>query len=163
MIYYKTFLNSLKLPNKKAMFQLNRTGMDTAIIYIFILILIASVPEFVTRITSPDQVIAHDLIFTAYFLIFYYVPLAIMTLFALSFVAYVYTLFAKIVERKLRFQIIWKLTAYTTTIPILLITSIAFFVPIPVFLLLPALIWITLLVTLMITSFPKYKKRKVQS
>lgn len=161
MTYYKAFLNSLKLPNKKAMFQLNRTGMDTAIIYVFILILITSIPEFITRITSSDQVITHMFIYIAYFLIFYYVPLALMTLFALSVIAYLYTVFAKVVQRKLRFQIIWKLTAYATTIPLMLLTGIAFFTPIPVYFLLPALIWVTLLVTLMITSFPRYKKRKV--
>lgn len=159
VVYWNTFLNSLKLPNKKAMFQLNRTGMDTALIYMFFLIFLVSIPEFYNRLTGPEELYTNVLFFAIYFFIFYYLPFTIMMLLSLSVVAFAYTKFAEVMERKLRFQIIWKLAAYATTIPVLIFTVTQFFIDLNFLAFMITFIWTTILVIKMILIFPKYKPR----
>lgn len=163
VIYWNTFLNSIKLPSKDAMFKLNRTGMDTALIYMFCLIFLVSIPEFVNRITGSEELYTNTLFFAIYFFIFYYLPFVIMMLFALSIVAYAYTKFAEAMERRLRFQIIWKLTAYATTIPMLIFTMTQFIISLNFFAMTITFIWTSILVIIMILHFPKFKPRQVKS
>src|SRR5699024_10390676 len=75
--FLETFLNSLKLPNKQAMFQLNRTGMDITVVYLFTLLLIVSMPSLFEMITATSGPTADmNLLFLLiYFFMFYYLPL----------------------------------------------------------------------------------------
>src|SRR3954452_8507403 len=91
MTFWKIFLNSIKLPNKGAMFKLNRVGMDFALFYMFILLLIVSIPALVERITNPTGIGGEmNLIFIViYFFIFYYLPMTLIVLGCISLVAYI--------------------------------------------------------------------------
>ncbi|GAA0608194.1 hypothetical protein GCM10009001_26930 [Virgibacillus siamensis] len=144
------------------MFKLNRIGMDITVVYMFILIFIISLPSFVNRLTSAEGLGADMpfLMHLVYFFMFYYLPLTIMLFLLISLIAYVGTLIAKALNRKIRFSILWKMTAYTTTIPFLVYAIVAMIFPVS-----DSYIWIFIIYSMLfiikiITVYPKRKKRK---
>ncbi|WP_382401437.1 hypothetical protein [Lentibacillus salinarum] len=160
MIFLRTFLNSIKLPNKQAMFKLNRVGMDITVVYMFILLLIVSIPSITNQLTTGAGAQMNLLFFLIYFLIFNYLPLTMIVFLFLTLMAYIGTGITKLLRRKVRFPMLWKLTAYITTIPFLLYTALAFFFAIgDVFAALFSLYTFLFLIKL-ITIYPKRKKRK---
>src|SRR5690625_5331713 len=71
---WNSFLHSIRLPQKKSVFYLNRIGMDINVIYMFILLAIASSPALLEQITSNKQASQqlHPFFLFIYFFIFYY-------------------------------------------------------------------------------------------
>lgn len=161
MVFIRAFLHSIRLPQKKAMFQLNRIGMDVTIIYMFILIAIASIPSLLDSLTISTGSIAEMNIFFVfvYFFFVYYLSLTGIIFVFLSLLAYIGTGISKLLKRKIRFAILWKLCAYTTTLPLLVYTLLAFFFPVS-----EAYLWLCCAYTFvflikMIIAFPKRRKR----
>jgi Na+-transporting methylmalonyl-CoA/oxaloacetate decarboxylase gamma subunit len=164
MIFIEAFVNSLKLPNKKAMFRLNRIGMDIVVFYLFILIFIVSIPHLVDQLQATEG-FAGELSFILkiiYFFMFYYLPLTIAVFVFLSIMAYVGIGISKLLKRKLRYQILWKLLAFTTTIPFLVYVILALFLPISDRYLFLAIIYSFILLIMMILNFPRRRVRKKQ-
>ncbi|MFC4024200.1 DUF1189 family protein [Oceanobacillus longus] len=157
MNYLQVFLNSIKLPKKEAMFRLNRVGMDVAIIYMFILLAIVCIPEFIERLNATTGFGSElNFIFKfIYFFMFYYLPLTIIAIISLSLVAYIGRGIAYLMQRKLRFPILWKMSAFSTTIPFLLFTIIAFIIGVNDTYLLFAFIYTIGLLIKMISIYPK--------
>lgn len=161
MIFWRTFLDSIKLPQKKAMFRLNRTGMDISVVYMFILLLIVSIPAFIDRIEEAHTLSVNIEVFflIIYFFIFYYLPLTVIVFVLLSIVTYIAVGITKLMKRKLRFSILWKMAAYTTTIPFLGYTIIALIFPVS-----DTFLWLSLLYTLIvlikiISVYPKQRRK----
>src|SRR5690625_24494 len=86
MIFWRTFLESIKLPQKKALFKLNRTGMDIVVIYMFILLLFVSLPNLLQQIfNKADLSLEIDTFFLIiYFFIFYYLPMVVIVFLVIS-------------------------------------------------------------------------------
>ncbi|SFB30050.1 Protein of unknown function [Lentibacillus halodurans] len=162
MIFLRTFLNSIKLPDKQAMFTLNRIGMDITVVYLFILLLLVSIPSFVDQLTSNSGAGADmNLLFLLiYFFIFYYLPLTIIVFLFISLIAFSGTGIAKLLGRKIRFSMLWKLSAYTTTIPFIIYTILAFFFSINHVFAGLFILYSFLFMVKMITVYPKRKIRK---
>ncbi|PAV28470.1 hypothetical protein CIL05_16165 [Virgibacillus profundi] len=162
MIFLQAFVHSIKLPNKKAMFQLNRIGMDITVIYMFILLFLVSIPSLIDRLTATNGPGTEMSLFflIIYFFIFYYLPLNIIVFIVLSIIAYIGSGIARLMRRKLRYSILWKMCAYTTTIPCLLYTVIALLFPVS-----DTLLWIFLIYTfvLLVWVISIYPKRKIRS
>lgn len=161
MVFIHAFLNSIRLPQKKSMFQLNRLGMDVTVVYMFILLAIVSIPSLIDSLNITTGSIAEMHVFFVfiYFFFVYYLSLTGIVFVFLSFIAFIGTGISKLLRRKMRFSILWKLCAYTTTLPFLLYTLLAFFFPIT-----QTYLWLLCTYTLvlllkMITVFPKRKKR----
>lgn len=161
MVFLRAFLHSVKLPKKNAMFTLNRIGMDITVMYMFILLLLVSIPSLIDRLTATGGASAdmHLLLLLVYFFIFYYLPLTIMVFLLLSLIAYIGTGIARIMRRKVKFPLLWKMSAYTTTIPFIIYTVIALIFPVS-----DTLLWLFLLYSLLflikiITVYPKRKIR----
>lgn len=161
MTMIHAFLHSIALPAKKAMFKLNRIGMDITVVYMFILLLFVSIPSLMDRLTSPSEAGAHVQVFflLMYFFIFYYLPLVIFVFVMLAIVAYIGVLISRTLHRKIRFAILWKMCAYTTTIPFLIYTVIAFVIPISDKWLWLFLVYTFVLMVKIITVYPRRKKR----
>lgn len=162
MIFLKAFLHSIKLPSKNAVFQLNRIGMDITVVYMFIVIAIVAIPALLDRLTgSSDPGSDMALIFQLiYFFMFYYLPLTIIVFVVLCGIAYIYSWIAKGLKRKVRFPLLWKMGAYTTTIPFLIYTITALVLSID-----DSLLWVFFIYSLfvlfkIITVYPKRNKRK---
>lgn len=162
MILLQAFLNSVKLPNKQAIFKLNRIGMDITVLYMSILVLLVSIPSLVDRLTATAGASANMqlILLLVYFLIFYYLPLITMVLLLLSLVAYIGTGISRLMKRKIKFPILWKMSAYTTTIPFLLYTIIALIFTVDVMYLWLFLISSLFFIIKIITVYPKRKIRK---
>lgn len=162
MIFWHVFKESIKLPNKKAMFKLNRIGMDIVVFYMFILLLFVSIPSFIQQITQTNNYINDlNIVFQIiYFFIFFYLPLNVIVFFFISLIAYIGVGITKIMRRKLHFSILWKMTAFTTTVPLIIYTIIALFTPIDI-----AFLWLFILYTLilLIKMISIYPKRRIRS
>ncbi|MFS0673771.1 hypothetical protein [Ornithinibacillus sp. 179-J 7C1 HS] len=161
MVFWKTFLLSIKLPSKQAVFKLNRIAMDITVFYMFILLFIVSIPSLINQLTSStgigsDMNIVFKLI---YFFIFYYLPLTIMVFLFITFLSYVFTWIAKLMHRKLKLQVIWKMVAYTASIPFILYTVVALLYSISDSYLLYSLVWTILLLFKIIMVYPRRKSQ----
>lgn len=163
MILIDAFINSLKLPNKKAMFKLNRVGMDIVVFYLFILVFIVSIPNLVLQLQMTEGLAGGlpVILKLIYFFMFYYLPLTIAVFLLISVMAYVGVAIAKLMKRKLRYQIIWKLLGFTTTIPFLTYMLLASFFPISDKYLLLAIVYSFTMLIFMILKYPKRRARKV--
>ncbi|MFC0300404.1 hypothetical protein ACFFIS_06160 [Virgibacillus soli] len=122
MQLWHTFKLSLKIPSKRAVFQLNRIGMDIVVFYLFVLLAIVSIPPLIDLLTTTSGFEGKlNIVFKfIYFFIFSYLPLTIIIFLLLSLIAYVGKGIAHLLKRKLIFSLLWKMVAFTTTIPFLL-------------------------------------------
>jgi len=161
MVFMRAFLHSTQLPRKKAMFQLNRIGMDVTVIYMFILLAIVSIPSLIDSLKISTGSIAEMNVFFVfiYFFFVYYLSLTFIVFVSLSVIAFIGTGISKLLQRKIRFAILWKLCAYTTTLPLLFYTVIAFFLPVNQVYLWFLCAYTFFFLVKMITVFPRRKKR----
>lgn len=164
MTFWQTFLQSIQLPKKKALFKLNRTGMDIVVIYMFILLLFVSFPDLLHQIMNKDNLsLEIDTFFLIiYFFIFYYLPFVVIIFLLISLIAYIGVGLSKWMQRKLHFSILWKMVAFTTTIPFVLYACLAILFPIRQTYLWFSLLYTFILLIKMISIYPKRKKRSVR-
>ncbi|CDO04833.1 hypothetical protein OPHB3_1870 [Oceanobacillus picturae] len=160
MKFRQVFLQSLKLPSKKATFSLNRVSMDIAIIYMFILLILVSIPAFIDRIVENSGVSAElNIAFLIiYFFIFYYLPMAIFVCIGISLIAYIGLGLAKLMERKLQFPLLWKMSVFIATIPFIIYTIIALLFPVDDMLLGAFFVYILIMLFFIISIYPKRRK-----
>lgn len=164
MIFWHTFKESIKLPNKKALFKLNRIGMDIVVVYMFILLFLVSIPSFIQQYIEASGFMNDlNLVFQMiYFFIFYYLPLTIIIFLFLSLIAYIGLGITKLMKRKLRYSILWKMSAFTTTIPFIAYTIFALFFHISITFLWLSILYTLLLLIKMISIYPKRRIRPKQ-
>ncbi|HLS60853.1 MAG TPA: hypothetical protein VK044_06965 [Virgibacillus sp.] len=164
MIFWQTFLDSIKLPNKRALFRLNRIGMDIVVIYLAILLFFVSIPSLIEQVSNPSGLGANMSLFflMIYFFIFYYLPLLVIVFSFLSLIAYLGTGLTKLMKRKLRFAILWKMSAFATTVPFAIYTLFALFFPINDLYLWVSLLYTVILLIKMISIYPKRRTRPKQ-
>jgi len=161
MIFWHTFKTSFKLPEKRAAFTLNRVSMDVVVVYLFILFFFVSIPAFIDQIQNEHLLNFNvELLFLIiYFFIFYYLPLTIIMFGLISLVAYIGKGFTRLLQRKLHYSILWKMTAFSITIPFVLYTVVALFYPISDKLLWFSLVYAMIILLKIITIYPKRKRR----
>lgn len=164
MIFWEVLVNSIKLPAKKPMFQLNRIGMHIILFYLFFLIIIISFPSFFNQLINPTGLgkELNFLFFLIYFFIFSYLPMTVSIIVYLSIIALIGKWLANMMQRKLHYGTIWKLVACTATIPFLVYTIIAFVYPVDDIYLLLSGIYILILLVKMILIYPKRRKKPLQ-
>src|SRR5699024_12528714 len=98
-VFIKACNHSLKLPKKKDTFALNRIGMDITVIYLFIILAIASIPALVDQITMAEYGVQIKLLFKLiYFFLFYYLVLFVFVFTGFSFFCYIMNISARILD-----------------------------------------------------------------
>lgn len=147
------FIKSVQLPRKQAAFTLNRIGMDTTVIYMFIILFISSIPTYLNQLQENERL--STFFFSIFFFIFHYLPVVIIVFVALSILAWLTALITKVAKRKLRFSILWKMAASATTIPLLIFTIVSFFYHLDKLYLAISIIFILLIVTRVIFLYPR--------
>lgn len=147
------FIKSVQLPRKQAAFTLNRIGMDTTVIYMFIILFISSIPTYLNQLQENERL--STFFFSIFFFIFHYLPVVIIVFVALSILAWLTVLITKVAKRKLRFSILWKMAASATTIPLLIFTIVSFFYHLDKLYLAISIIFILLIVTRVIFLYPR--------
>src|SRR5699024_12863353 len=85
------FIHSIKLPKRNAAFALNRIGMDKVIFYIFLLLVIASIPGLIEQIqtnANAQSLQIQSFFFFIFFFIFYYLIMTSALLLCISLITY---------------------------------------------------------------------------
>lgn len=161
-VFWDAFIHSLQLPKRKAVFALNRIGMDIVVVYMFIFLAIASIPGLIEQMISSQtdsSATIHPFFLLIFFFIFYYLIVLLIVFTSISIIAYIGTLIAKYTERKLQFGLMWKMTAFATTIPLVLFTILSFFLPLTTIFLSVATIFILFILINIILIYPQRKVR----
>src|SRR5699024_7226276 len=108
--FWDAFIQSLQLPKRKAVFALNRIGMDVVVVYLFIFLAIASIPGLIDQLSSNQvDIEIHPFFLLIFFFIFYYLIILLVVFTGISIIAYLGTLFATQTNRKLQFGLMWKM------------------------------------------------------
>lgn len=147
------FSKSVQLPKREAAFALNRIGMDTTVIYMFIILFISSIPTYLEQLQENERL--STFFYSIFFFIFHYLPVVIIVFVALSILAWIASFITKIAKRKLRFSILWKMAASATTIPLLIFTIVSFFYHVDTLYLVVSIVFILLIVTRVIFLYPR--------
>lgn len=160
MAFWTSFIESIKLPKKKSVFKLNRIGMDIVVIYMFMLLAIVSLPSLTYQMLNSSELNIEigSFFYLIYFFIFHYLVIVVLIFIVISFIAYLATLFTRFSGRRLHYSILWKMTAFSTTIPFLLYTILAFFYNINDNFLWLSFLYTAILLYKIITIYPKRKK-----
>lgn len=158
---WNIFKNSIQLPKRQAAFSLNRIGMDKVIIFLFILIALASFPELIAQLKSnqtSSSLHMQSFFYFIFFFMFYYLIFISVIFAMISFIAYIATWIAYGASRKLRYSILWKMAACASTVPLLVFTISSFFYTVTLF-----FFFILLLfnITVLIQTIFLYPKRNV--
>lgn len=159
MVFWKVFLNSMQIPRKKSVFTLNRVRMDIAVVYMFILIAFASIPSLIEQIidNSTSSFYVHIFFLLIFFFMFHYLVIVIGSFALISVYAYIGTIIAKFTKRRLHFALLWKIVAFSTTLPLVIYTVFALFVPVPNLFFWLGLIYIGLILMKIISIYPSIK------
>lgn len=162
MIFLTSFIESIKLPNKKSVFKLNRVGMDVVVIYLFIMLAIVSIPTLIHQLTSASELSVEigPFFYLIYFFIFHYLVIVVIIFIVISIIAYIATKFALATGRKLHFSVMWKIAAFSTTIPFIIYTFLSYFYELSDNFLLLSFIYTFFILFKVITIYPKLKNKK---
>lgn len=162
MIFLKTFLNSIQIPRKKSVFRLNRVRMDIAVIYMFILVALVSIPALIEQIknNSTSAFHVHTFFYLIFFFMFYYLIVVIGVFLLISIYAYIGTKIAKLTKRRLHFGILWKVIAFSTTLPFLIYTVLSLFFIVSNKVLWAFLIYTILILLKIVSLYPAIKTQK---
>ncbi|WP_246364182.1 DUF1189 family protein [Halobacillus locisalis] len=115
-------MNSFRLPKKEAMFRLNRKGITSTIGYLFLLLTILFLPDLIGTIIRLDSSLTEVSrgLYLAQVFVFYPLLIIFLIIVGVSVFAGGALLLRKALGRKLTYQQLWKMTAYASTIPLIL-------------------------------------------
>jgi len=116
------FIDSLKLPKKEAMKRVNKLNMKTTIIYLFFLLIIWALPIIIELLALKDNNDIPRDIYIIQVLIVYPFLMVFLALVTITIVSFFGTLVSKAVKRKLKFQLLWKMSVFALTLPTLVYT-----------------------------------------
>ena len=120
------FKLSLLLPQKQAVYQLNRVKTKDFFLYIFLMHLVLSLPNGIVMVV--DFIEKDNFDRTILFVGILYPILVIMTgTLGISLLAAIGIVIRIVTKRKLVYQLLWKMAMYASTIPVLLYTIINVF------------------------------------
>ncbi len=122
MVFFDSLMNSFRLPKKEAMFRLNRMGITSTIGYLFLLLTVLFLPDLIgtiIRLDSSLTEVSRGLYLVQVF-VFYPLLIIFLIIVGVSIFAGAALLLRKALGRKLTYQQLWKMTAYASTIPLIL-------------------------------------------
>ncbi|MBA2176610.1 DUF1189 family protein [Halobacillus locisalis] len=122
MVFFDSLMNSFRLPKKEAMFRLNRKGITSTIGYLFLLLTILFLPDLIGTIIRLDSSLTEVSrgLYLAQVFVFYPLLIIFLIIVGVSVFAGGALLLRKALGRKLTYQQLWKMTAYASTIPLIL-------------------------------------------
>src|SRR5699024_8037247 len=137
-------------------FYLNRIVLYYSFFFLFIIIAIASIPNLIEQLlTTEFSAQIHPFFLAIYFFIFNYLVLLVMIFSLLSLFAYIMTLLAKMLQRKLLFSLLWKMSAFALTIPLIIFTVLSYFYPLTYIFVSLAVVYMTFVLVKVILIYPK--------
>ncbi|MDX8045627.1 hypothetical protein SH601_06460 [Gracilibacillus sp. S3-1-1] len=121
---------SALLPKKEAMFALNRVSMRDTLVYLFLLFFLSFLPNVIVIIRNFEQGESH-ISFSQYLLqiiVFYPFFMLFIIVTGISLITLGSSVLTYILQRKLAYQQLWKMTAFALLWP-LIIYHLLFFTP----------------------------------
>jgi hypothetical protein len=114
--------NSLLLPKKSAVFRLNRISMRNTLVYMFFLIFLALLPDFVIEMFSSISSSQNSGIevFILQLIVLYPLFCIFLGIVVISLSASIATAIKSLLKRKLAYQQLWKMTVYALTVPLII-------------------------------------------
>ncbi|MGP4070804.1 DUF1189 family protein [Halobacillus sp. B29] len=161
MEFFDSLWNSVRLPKKEAMFRLNRKGITSTIMYLFILMTVLFLPDMIGTIIRLDSnltEVSRGLYLVQVF-VFYPMLIIFLILVGVSALAGAALLMTNQLDRKLTYQQLWKMTAYAATMPLVL-SILLKNTPVPNGL--SALIFFSLFIYIMFRMIIIYPKKKAK-
>src|SRR5690625_1382800 len=127
MAFLNSFIESIKLPKKKSVFEFNRIIMNIVVVYMYILLTLVSLHSLFYQMSNSSELSVKigSFFYLIYFFIFHYLVIVVLVFIVISIIAYLASLFTKISGRRLHYSILWKMTAFSTTLPFLVYTILA--------------------------------------
>lgn len=119
--FFQRVWQCMQLPKKQVVFQLNRERIGVPFLYVGLLLALVCIPLFIQTYVNAEGVVA-DLalpMFAVYFL-FIYFPIFALSIYGLiaAVSAIIFTC-SKLADRKLTYLMLYKLTAFASTIPVI--------------------------------------------
>lgn len=117
------FKNSLMLPKKESLFKLNRVSMRDTMVYIIILLFILFLPDMIQMIISYTERQTENLpseLYIVQVILLYPLLIVFLMVAGVSLLAAIAIPIKNLLKRKLKYQQLWKMTAFALTIPILI-------------------------------------------
>ncbi|SER67224.1 hypothetical protein SAMN04487944_1085 [Gracilibacillus ureilyticus] len=151
-----------KLPRKEALFQLNRVSMRDTLVYLFLLFFISFLPNVIINILTfeADESLLSYTQFLLQVIVSYPFLMMFLVITSISLLALIALIFRTLLQRKLAYQQLWKMTGFALLFP-LICYHILFFTPLPDSIaVIISLIWLYVLLYQMIIIFPKKKVRR---
>ncbi|WP_018930355.1 hypothetical protein [Gracilibacillus lacisalsi] len=152
--------NSAILPNKEAMFWLNRVNMRDTLVYLFLIFFISFLPNVILMIANFEQGQSH-ISFSQFLLqviVFYPFFILFIVVTGVSILAIGPWILKIFLQRKLAYQQLWKMTCFALLWP-LIIYHLLFFTPLPTSIaFLVGLVLLYIILYQMILIYPKKRK-----
>ncbi|UOQ86739.1 DUF1189 domain-containing protein [Gracilibacillus salinarum] len=148
------------LPKKDALFWLNRVSMRDTLVYLFLLFFIVFLPNVIIMIAGYEQGYS-QVSYSQYLLqiiVFYPFFMMFLVVTSISALALGSLLFRWILQRKLAYQQLWKMTAFALLWPLLSYQVLYFISKEPTLAFLLCAILLYIIVVKMILNYPKRKK-----
>ncbi|RWZ52240.1 DUF1189 domain-containing protein [Halobacillus fulvus] len=122
MGFLDSFFHSVRLPKKESMFHLNRKGMTNTIGYLFVLLTVLFLPDLIGTIIHLDSSLTEVSrgLYLVQVFVFYPLLIIFLIIVGVSVLAGAALLLRRALHRKLTYQQLWKMTAYASTIPLIL-------------------------------------------
>jgi len=155
-----SFVNSIMLPRKKAVLNINRIKIGSSVLYFALLIFIVTIPNLIRLLTSDNSEF-NGLprgIFVFQTLVFYPFQTIFFGLIGISLLAAVGVLMNKAVKRRVKYALLWKMSLHASTIPLILYAIMSNLFTVHYYLSAILLLLVIYILYRMITVFPKPKK-----
>ncbi|WP_421385176.1 hypothetical protein ACOJQI_10545 [Bacillus salacetis] len=110
------YINALRLPKKQARIFLNKTTLTDTLMYLFSLVIIINLPGFLNVFSGNTEA---DGLFIVQYLILGPFFAAFSILAGISIISSVLVGIAMMARRKLKYQYLWKMAAFSLPLPIL--------------------------------------------
>ncbi len=121
--------NSLLLPKKDAVFRLNRISMRDTIVYLFLFLFISFSPTFIIHpLLSVDLTTGKSLdLLLLQMIVLYPFLCVLLGIVGISMLAAGGLVITKLLQRKLRYQQLWKMSVFACTLPLIIYFVTALF------------------------------------
>ncbi|MGD6965756.1 hypothetical protein ACQCVP_04960 [Rossellomorea vietnamensis] len=150
----RIYNNAFKLPNKKARNFLNKTDLTNTLLYLFSLVIIINLPGFVEVLINGRE---GGSLFLIQFIVLGPFFAAFALLAGISLITVLLVGAASALQRKLKYQYLWKMAAFSLPLPILAGYAADLIFPLEW---LPAAVFLVIFIMIhlkLIVDFPKRK------
>lgn len=154
-----SFINSLLLPRKKAVLNINKIKIGSSVAYFFILLMIVTLPDLIRLLLTDDLNGVPRSVYMVQLLVFYPFQSIFSGLIGITLVAAVGVILNKLVKRKLKYALLWKMSIHAATIPLLLYAIIKNLFANNIYVTTILVLSVFIILLKMITVFPKPKQK----